>query len=330
MRVLAVDDATPEEWDQAFAASHWATAFESRAWAEDWAAVSGDALRPRPKCVRFADGQQVVLPHSAAPLARGWLAQQTMPVGSVGGWLAEAPLTPGHVDALVALLRDDLGDVELRVSPYAPHVARAHADAVDSDETQATALQPGFDAVFKRWSKGHRAAARQAEREGVSVRRARDLPDWRQYYAIYEETHERWGDTAQSHHPWALFERLAAREDGSVTLWLAVADGEPVAGALCLNAAHHVAYWHGAARAAALPRRPVHRLMYVAMRDAAARGAHWFDFNPSGGLEGVARFKRGFGTRALAVPRLRAHSLRARAAATARSWWARGVGGELG
>ena len=320
MRVLAIDDATPDEWDRAWAASPWATAFESRAWAEDWSAVSGDALRPRPKRVRFQGGLDVVLPHSAAPLARGWLAQQTMPVGSFGGWLADAMPAPEHVDALVALLRDGLGDVELRLSPYAPHVARVNAAAIECDETQATDLRPGIDAVFRSWSKGHRAAARQAEREGVTVRAASTLDDWQRYHAIYEETLARWGDAAQSHHPWALFERLATRGDDSVVLWLAEVDGEPVAGALCLVAPQHVADWHGAARAAALPLRPVPRRMLEARRDASARGARWFDFNPSGGLDGVARFKRGFGTRAFAVPRIRAHSFGSRAARTARSW----------
>ena len=111
-----------------------------------------------------------------------------------------------------------------------------------------------------------------------------------------------------------------------MALWLARAQGKVVAGALCLHARRHVAYWHGAALEEFFPLRPVHLLMRESMRDAARRGRNWYDFNPSGGLPGVARFKRGFGARPLRVPVVRMRSRRARAAARTRQWLGRGLG----
>jgi lipid II:glycine glycyltransferase (peptidoglycan interpeptide bridge formation enzyme) len=58
----------------------------------------------------------------------------------------------------------------------------------------------------------------------------------------------------------------------------------------------HAVYWHGAAHEDALQLRPTHVLHAAIIKDACARGYRYYDFNPSGGLEGVARFKAGFGT----------------------------------
>jgi lipid II:glycine glycyltransferase (peptidoglycan interpeptide bridge formation enzyme) len=36
-------------------------------------------------------------------------------------------------------------------------------------------------------------------------------------------------------------------------------------------------------------------LLYEVIKDACEQGYFWFDFNPSGGHEGVKSFKKGFG-----------------------------------
>ena len=64
-------------------------------------------------------------------------------------------------------------------------------------------------------------------------------------------------------------------------------------------------YWHGAARESSLALRPANRLFGEVIRDACERGFRWFDFNSSAGLEGVRRFKEGFGARPLPCPYVR-------------------------
>jgi CelD/BcsL family acetyltransferase involved in cellulose biosynthesis len=316
---------TNQEWDRVFRDCPWATGFESPSWAEDWAASSGGALRPQPRRVELRDGTVAILPFCGAPLARGWLTRQVMPAGTFGGWLSRSPLERHHVASLTRFLRERIGELDLRISPYAPHAELTGSLASHFDETLATDLRQGFDAVLRTWSKGHRAAARQAERAGVTVSVARGLAEWEAYYEVYRRSRARWGDRAQSEHPWSLFEALARRDPEDAKLWLARAEGQVVAGALCLHAPRHVAYWHGAALEEFFPLRPVHLLMREAMRDAIERGRHWYDFNPSGGLAGVARFKRSFGTRPLPVPVVRTRSRRARAAARTRHWLDRGL-----
>ena len=59
--------------------------------------------------------------------------------------------------------------------------------------------------------------------------------------------------------------------------------------------------------------------MYEAIKDASERGITWFDFNPSGGHEGVWDFKKGFGAQAMPAPVVRIRPL-----------WRRLAGGVVG
>ena len=180
-------------------------------------------------------------------------------------------------------------------------------------------LRGGLVDVERRWSKGHRAAAKQARRAGVAIRRASSRADWQVYDAIYRDSLIRWGDSATTEHPARLFEEFSKLESDRVNLWLAEFEGKAVAGALCLHGVEHISYWHGAAMADSFHLRPVHLLMFEAMRDACERGYTWFDFNPTGGLEGVRAFKKSFGVEVKDTPVVR---LRPR--------WRRGVDAWLG
>ena len=174
--------------------------------------------------------------------------------------------------------------------------------------------------MFRRASKGHRSAVKQAEREGVSLRLAFDPKDWREYFEVYQESLARWGDRASSNYTWPLFARLSEQPRDDVKLWIAEVDGQFAAGAVCLYAPRHVVYWHGAARAEFFSRRPVQPMIFQAIRHACETGREWFDFNPSGGNQGVDDFKRHFGTVELAAPVLKTASQRARCLA-----WLRGT-----
>jgi hypothetical protein len=285
-------------------------------------ARDGGRLRAAAKRLVFSDGASAILPCAAAPLARGLRARHVMPAGTLGGWLSDAPLGPAHAAAATAWIARRLGDCDLRLSPFAPH-ASAPAAPVVSDETLALDLAPGFDALERGFSKGHRAAVRQAARAGVSAAPAAVAEDWDAYLALTERSRARWGERAAAPPPPGLWTELARVGEPGVRLWLARAGGRPVAGALCLQGPCHVAYWHGAADADAFPLRPVHALLAAALRDAAARGFAWFDFGPSGGFDGVAHFKRGFGAAPRSVPRVVRHTLATRAAALARAWLVR-------
>ncbi|MCU0256619.1 MAG: GNAT family N-acetyltransferase, partial [Vicinamibacterales bacterium] len=233
--------------------------------------------------------------------------------GTFGGWLSPDPLSPDRAQALARFLVARYPDLEWRLSPYAP--AGDVAGAV-VDHTYRLDLTEGFEAVRRRASIGHAHGARKARREGVRVVLAESAEDWADYFEVYRDTLARWGERTQVRYRRELFEAIAARRSPHVTLLLARHGSRTLAGTLCLCSPRIAVSWHSAARAAHFRLRPMDLLVHDAIRRAADEGRQWFDFNPSGWLEGVAAFKRGFGAEAVRADLYSARSARTRALAT--------------
>jgi CelD/BcsL family acetyltransferase involved in cellulose biosynthesis len=304
-RITASRPADAAEWDAAYAACPSATWFQSRPWAEVWRDYTEGASQPAPSRVEFSDGVTALLPLSRESAAHGLLPRYLLsPAGTFGGWLAEDELPDAHAEVLREHLLTRHGTLAWRVNPYDGALRRLSWDAYDHDETHAVDLRQGFDAVESRFSRGQRSNLRKALKAGVEVRVAESRADWHEYFQVYEESLDRWGDSASSGYGWSLFEALYELRSPDVRLWLAHREGELAAGALCFYTDTQAVYWHGAARERHFAMRPVNLLMVEAMRDAAARHCAWFDFNPSGGHEGVKTFKRSFGAEPVASPEI--------------------------
>lgn len=290
-----------EEWDALWPACPHATYFQSREWAGIWSAYTGGRVRPHPLQVTFADGRSAFLPLSVRLRHGGWSRRYLLcPGGTYGGWLSRDPLTPDHAAALARWLTRELGELEWRLHPFDPLLRGLSVPGADGDETHALDLSAGFAGVVRGRSKANKAA-----RAGVTIGTAGDEGDWRAYFALYEESLRRWGDAASSRYRWELFDGIRRCPSPHVRLWLARLDGAVIAGALCFYAARHAVYWHGAAGQAHFELRPVNLLMQEAVRDACDRGLAWFDFNPSGGHEGVRQFKLSLGGQPLPAPVVR-------------------------
>ncbi|MBN2205467.1 MAG: GNAT family N-acetyltransferase [Thermoleophilia bacterium] len=303
-----IDDvraATADEWDDHWLTCPTATYFQSRDWAEIWAAYELGELVPDARVVRFAGGPEVVLPLSRQPILGGLASRWwCSPMTTYGGWLCAGPLDSGHVEALCAFVRERLGCVTWRMNPLVPSPSQLDEHwSHEPDETLALALGCGFDQLRKACARGHRRAARKAASEGVVVRPAATHDDWAAYVAAYEDSRRRWG--AARGHGAGLFAEFERRAGDWCRLWVAEAEGEVLGGLLCLYAPRHVACWHAAVFEEALGRHPMPLVFLTAMEDACARGAEWFDFNPSKGLAGVEEFKRRFGAQPLSCPVLR-------------------------
>lgn len=287
-------------WDRAFAACAHATWFHCREWGEVWTRCTKGLVRAAPVEITFSDGKSAVLTLAVATHYRGlvksWLSG---PAGTYGGWVSADALEPAHASLLSDYLYDRHAELYWRLNPYDATAAAARLRGVSPDETDAVLLTPGFEQVRRNLSKGHAAAVRKAQREGVTVRSASSEQDWRDYFAVYEDSLRRWGDKVSSRYSWCLFDELRRLASPHVRLWLAEHSGRVVAGALCFSSDRIVVYWHGAALEQSFPVHPVHYLLYEAIRDACLRGLEWFDFNPSGGHASLRVFKRGFGTQVL-------------------------------
>jgi lipid II:glycine glycyltransferase (peptidoglycan interpeptide bridge formation enzyme) len=162
-------------------------------------------------------------------------------------------------------------------------------------ETHAVDLTIGPGCLWTNLSDANRRAIRKAERSGLEVAVANAIDDYRSYYECYQDSLRRWGDRATSHYPLELLLNMAEAAGDKAKLWLARHEGRVVSGSLVLYHGQHAVYWHGASREESLHMRPSNLVHWQAIRDAHARGFRWFDFNPSGGHDGVARYKTTFG-----------------------------------
>lgn len=298
LRITRARVASPAEWDSLWRECEHATYFQGRAWAETWSEYSRGRLKPAPEWIEFSDGIETLLPITKELAFGGLLHRCWLSVaGTYGGWLSETPLSHDHIDLIVAYLQKQNPNLYWRHNPYQSPPPIVNAKRV-IDHTDVLDLSDGFASIFQRWGKGNRSAISKAIRNGVTIKRASQDSDWQDYYNIYLDSQQRWGDHVSVRHQSALFEILRRRgaEAGGVELWVAAHEGRSIAGALCLYSSRIATYWHGAALASYFELRPVNLLLHDAIRDATERGFSWFDFCPSGGHAGVEAFKQRFTT----------------------------------
>jgi len=95
-----------------------------------------------------------------------------------------------------------------------------------------------------------------------------------------------------------LFESLqalAVEYPHTIGLWLAEMGGEVVSGLIVFYWNGRAVWWHAGTSDEGLRADAASVLVSDAIEDAVQRGSQWFDFNPSGGHEGVVYFKEEFG-----------------------------------
>ena len=305
LRVVSERGALAHEWDAMWSACPHATYFHSREWSELWATYTDGDMRPAARLVTFSDGATVILSLTRQRLRRGlrsrWLSA---PAGTFGGWLSDGdgiPLSREHALALHALMTRG-GELWWRLNPYDPLAAELASLADEYDDTHVLELTHGVDSTCERGAHGHLTSVRKAVRAGVVARKATSLDDWRAYYAVYEDSLRRWGDNASSSYGWPLFKAMFERGSRHIDLWLAELDDVVIGGGICLSAGRHVAYWHAASLSSHFSFRPANLLVDAMVNDACAREMTWFDFNPSGGHEGVRIFKERCGATPIPSP----------------------------
>jgi CelD/BcsL family acetyltransferase involved in cellulose biosynthesis len=234
------------------------------------------------------------------PLARkkgplGTLAFRSMPWGTYGG-----PLVAGETSdaplALAAHLRQTLGMGWFLATPGPwEHVAIGSPFATYS--TQVIDLSGGRDELWKGLDKDARNQVRQAERAGVEVTVDNSPSAFDDYYSMLEASARRWGRTDPGK-PRSLFRAIARLGTEATTrLWLARVGGRPAAGALCFYGDTEVFYWSGAMHAEHSRSRANNLIQWCVIEHASKQGFATYNMGASGELEGVRRFKSGFGSR---------------------------------
>jgi hypothetical protein len=165
------------------------------------------------------------------------------------------------------------------------------------DFTQLIDLSMGFDKVKEGFTKSRQQGINNARESNVTIRKATSLEDWKVYHEAYEDSLERW-DNPTSNYGWQLFECLHGLQQEypeNISLWLSCINDQIASGAVVFYWNNHVDYWHAASFSDYFEYNPNDLLQAKLIEDAAESGYRWYDFNPSGGHEGVVQFKSEFG-----------------------------------
>jgi hypothetical protein len=173
--------------------------------------------------------------------------------------------------------------------------------------TQVVRLPDDPELLHRGLSRGGRSNLSQALRKGVTVAQDRSGAFLDAYCALYRDTLRRWGDNTIQAYPEALFAALREVAGDHVRLWLARVGNRVIAGAIVLYWNRIASYWSGASLQDSFGCYPNNLLHMEVMRDAVQRGYAVYDLGPSGGQEGVVRFKKSLGAEMLpcATVRLR-------------------------
>lgn len=219
--------------------------------------------------------------------------------GCYGDLIADGPIAEEDRQHIYEHLFSRLvARVQINGNPLVDEQITCSKYSSTSDFTHVLHLDPTFDSVYSNFSKGHRSSYKRGRKMGVTVRAAATLDDYNAYYLAYQDSIERWGSRTSTIYPQELFVNgfyLARDYPENIKLWLAEVDHQVIGGAWVFYWNQHADNWHGASYKDFFDHYPNNVLHTEIIKDAFARGYRYYDFNPSGGFENVARFKGRFG-----------------------------------
>lgn len=230
--------------------------------------------------------------------------------GTYGGPIAERELSPEEqASAHLAMLKATRGNVDVLLPPGAAEPPQDLPCERLPDATQLIRIEADFEGHFGRFSMTYRKLYRRGLRRGITVRRLEGPDAVEPYLEMYESSIRRWGDATTVRHPPAVFGRLGELSQEYpevVRVTFAERDGAPLAGLWSLHWRGHAVAWAAASHDPPRSLSPMNVIYAELLREVIEEGASLFDFNPSGGLQGVQRSKSDFGAEPEPVWRLRA------------------------
>jgi lipid II:glycine glycyltransferase (peptidoglycan interpeptide bridge formation enzyme) len=282
-------------WEQVARRSAYATFFHTPTWSRIIAESFPEYHIATRGCL-LDDGLVALVPMVATTEKNGYFRWiESMFPGGYGGAIAERVLTQPEIDFIFHALQDSRAAyIHVMGNPYVDHDLPIEYSRTE-EFTHVVNLQQSCDDIYAGYSTEKKRHVARAQKLGVQVSRAHTESEYREYYAVYQDSLRRWGDKALNEYPYGLFERLLGHASDSIQLWVAKVDDAIVSGNVTFYHNCHAVYWHGATLESHFKYHPAPLLMHEAIRDAQQRGFRFYDMNPSGGLAGVERYKEGFG-----------------------------------
>lgn len=293
--MLTLREISESAWQHSWETGYNTTYFQSPAWFRLWGNIQGGSANAYE--VYNEDSQYLGVFPVYTNTSFGVSRSSSSCAGTFGGLIQTDSNTAKLTSEQIRQLASRFTNLTWRIPPECS--PNRNPDFINSDFTHRLDLTKGWDDIKTEWEKGKSGIARKnrkARDNGVSVFPAQYPEEWKEYYELYLQNTQRWNPPPSVIYPFRLFDDIRAGEKHYATLWLAYSREENLAaGALCLYSKTSCVYWNGASSADHLNLRPMNLLISTIIKDAIKRGLTFFDFNPSGGVAGVERFKESFG-----------------------------------
>lgn len=286
--------ATKEEWLACWSNCEYATYFQSPMWGDIWESYTKGKCKGTADYLKFNDGSIFIMPYGIENRLKGLITHRIFSqAGTFGG-----PISENSVGNLKFYEKyfNQIDSFAFRDNPYQP-ILDESCRGIKKDITHSIHLK-STPSITDNWSSSHKRSLKKAYKNGVCIENSDENNYWEEYYELYQKSINKWGIKTTTIYSKNIFDILRCYPE-SIKLWVSVIEDKVVAGAIIFYSKKIAIYWHGASDEAYLSSRPVHMLFEVIMEDSKSKKIDYFDFNPSGGLEGVARFKKGFGTKEL-------------------------------
>ena len=282
-----------KEWSHYLSNCPQATFFHTPEWYGVWEAYAKS--KAKALLFEFSIDKTALLPISERRIHKGLTkVYDSSPAGTYGGFVSPNALTAKEVGALMIYVKKM--NIDLTFSPYQPLDG---LDGLKMDFTQRINLQDGLDK--KKWDR-FASKEKRAKEDGLSVRRGVSEEDWALYFKLYEKNLKLWGGLASSTYEYSLFEILQNQRETHCQLWLVCQEGHVIYGGVFFAYNKIMIYWHGAGDRDFYKYNPAYFLHNKMVSFALKNDFRYYDFNPSGGHQGVVRFKKKFNPQKVFFP----------------------------
>ncbi len=109
------------------------------------------------------------------------------------------------------------------------------------------------------------------------------------------------GEKKTSFYEFKLFKNIFDVNSENIRLWLVELENEIIGGTLVFYTKHHAVEWHASFKEKYLRYGVANFIKTEIIKDTCKKGLRYYDFNPSGGHEGVVKFKESLGAKRIDI-----------------------------
>lgn len=292
-----------DEWGEVANKCEYATFFHTPTWSKVFTETYPEMTIAAKKFV-LNDGTRVFLPLIKTKVMRGLFSSYISNIAGVyGGVISEREIKDQEINEIFdSLIKGHIASISVTGNPLFDYDLPKQFK-IEEDFTHIIRLRRSEKEIWNNYKHACRNKINKARRSNIIFREANKFNEWIEYYTIYQEALKKWGDKATSNYPFSFFENMFKAKNSNIKLWLVIYDEKIVGGNLNFYHNAHCVEWHASFLSDYFKHGIRNFLVHNIICDANANGYKYYDFNPSGGHEGTAKFKENFGPERLPVKR---------------------------